>query len=183
MPNPGSTQDQRLALPHIIIGWATIVGAVLRMGMSFVPWRDEDAVLEILAFYIDVSILLGLATFYFAHSSRLGIVGVIGFVIAAAGLALITGPDSIAFGRDSYQSGIAVIAIGLLTLSLVMLKRKIAPIAAGCWLTSLIANILGGLLAQAEIGFAIAGVLYSAGFALIGRTLLLGQNRALQPER
>jgi hypothetical protein len=154
--------------PFRVLGAVAIAAGVARIASSFLDWSQPNAEIEAFAFAIDVGLLLGLSGFYFANAQRLGAVGFIGYAIAAAGIAFITGPDGAAFGVDIYQMGVGVIAAGLLVLSAAMLMQKIARLAAGCWIASVVAGAGGGAVGYADAGFMIAGILLALGFIAVG---------------
>ncbi len=151
-----------------VLGLLAVLGGGVRIVTSFISWDDASASLEALALGIDLCLLFGLTGFYFAFSARLGPIGFIGFLIAASGIAIITGPDGDAFGVDIYQAGVAIIAAGLAILSAILLIRRIAPFTAMLWLASIAAAIVGGALGYPNEGFIAAGVAFGAGFGVAG---------------
>jgi len=155
-----------------VFGVAAIVGGALRVGSAFLVWSPNDPWLEALAFVIDVALLLGLMGVYFAHRAGLGIPGFAAFALAATGIASIVGPDTVAFGIDTYQAGVAAISIGLSLLGIVMLVRRAGPmVAAACWIASTIVGVGGSALGQGELGLLPGGILFGFGFVAAGLSL------------
>jgi hypothetical protein len=156
--------DERL---FQILGSAAVVGGALRVGSSFIPWASGVPWLEALAFVID--------------GAQLGWFGFVAFALAETGIGSIIGPDTTAFGIDTYQAGVAAISIGLVLLSLQMLLRRAgSAIAAVCWILSLAAGVGGGAMGQADRGFFAGGILFGLGFVIAGAGLLRAtRSRAL----
>ena len=156
-----------------VLGGAAILGGALRVGSSFIPWTPNDPGLEALAFIIDVALLFGLMGVYFARRAALGVAGFAAFVLAEIGIASIVGPDTVAFGIDTYQAGVAAISIGLSLLGVVMLLRRTGPmLAALCWIGSTIAGIAGNAAGQGELGFLAGGILFGFGFVVAGVAII-----------
>lgn len=146
------------------LGGAAILGGALRTGSSFVPW-DGSAQIEALAFVIDVALLFGLMGIYFAARERFGWFGFAAFALAETGIASIVGPETQAFGIDTYLAGVHAIAVGLALLGLtILLLRAGYSIAALCWIASLVAGVGGGFFGHADLGFLAGGILFGLGF-------------------
>lgn len=147
-----------------VLGGAAILGGVLRIGSSFILW-DGSAQIEALAFVIDVSLLFGSMGIYLAAREGLGRFGFAAFAVAETGIASIIGPDTQAFGIDTYLAGVHAIAVGLALLGLAMLLRRAgSSIAALCWIASLVVGVGGGAAGQAELGIFAGGILFGLGF-------------------
>lgn len=127
--------------------------------------------LEAVAFAVDLGFLFGLTGFWVQNAKALGAPGLITYLIAASGIALIAGPDGEEVGVDIYLAGAHVIGIGLVLMSIVIFVRRIpARIAAAAWLLSAVANTAGLAMERPE-GFLVAGVLFGAGFICAGLSL------------
>jgi hypothetical protein len=154
-----------------VLGVAAIVGGLLRAGSAFIPWAlwGTDPWVEVLSIVIDVALLFGLMGIYFAARDRLGWFGFVAFVLAETGIASIIGPDSVAFGIDTYLAGVHAISIGLALLSVMMLLRRAGAAAAAiCWIASLVIGAGGGAVGQGELGFLLGGILFALGFVAAG---------------
>jgi hypothetical protein len=148
---------------------AAILGGALRVGTAFLVWNPEAAWLEALALVIDLSCLFGLFGLYLPHREPLGRAGAVAFVISASGIASIVGPDTTAFGIDTYQAGVTTVSLGLSLLSALMLRRRSGSAAAAwLWMASTIAGLLGFVTGRPETGFFIGGVLFGLAFVADG---------------
>jgi hypothetical protein len=153
-------------------GGAAIAGGVVRIAMAFVVWRPNVAWLEAVAFAIDVLLLFGLMAIYLAQHQSLGGVGLVAFVVAETGIASIVGPDTVAFGIDTYQAGVAVISLGLSLLAIQMLRRRSGSRAAAVlWLSSTVVGLAGGAAGHPGAGFVAGGVLFGLAFATAGASI------------
>jgi hypothetical protein len=159
-----------------VLGLSAVLGGVLRTAAAFIPWDawGSDPHIEVLSIVIDVAVLFGLMGVYFANRARLGWFGFAAFALAEIGIASIIGPDTIAFGIDTYQAGVAAISTGLALLSVAMLvKRAGSAAAAVCWIASLIVGAGGSTVGQGEFGFFLGGILFGLGFVAAGIALLM----------
>jgi hypothetical protein len=155
------------------LGVAAVVGGLLRVASAFIPWDGSDPRIEALAFVIDTALLFGLMGVYFAARERLGWFGFAAFALAVTGIASIIGPDSVAFGVDTYLAGVHAISIGLALLGVQMLLRRAGTAAAAvCWIASLAAGAGGGAIGHGELGFLLGGILFALGFVFAGLDLL-----------
>lgn len=160
-----------------VLGASAVLGGVLRAGSAFIPWDiwGSDPRVEVLSIVIDVALLFGLMGVYFAERARLGWFGFAAFALAEAGIASIIGPDTVAFGINTYLAGVHAISIGLALFGAQMLlKRAGTAAAAVCWILSLAVGAGGGVVGQGELGFFLGGILLALGFAFAGMDLLRG---------
>ena len=156
-----------------ILGVAAIVGGLLRVVSAFIPWTPDSAPLEVLYDVIDVLLLFGLMGAYFAVRASIGIFGFVSFAIAEAGIASIVGPDTVAFGVDTYQTGVVVITAGMTLFAIqLLLTRAIAWWVAVCWIASTIIGVGATAGGNAALGFVAGGVLFGLGFAAAGVAVL-----------
>jgi hypothetical protein len=151
-----------------ISAYLAILGGGLRIATAFVQWTPVGVPLEALYLVIDLALLFGLMGIYLAHHRRLGVLGLAGFAVAAAGLAFIAAPSQIKFGIGSYYTGVLIIAGGLALLSLQMLRQRIMVLAGAFWLASIAAGAAGAAAGFPEQGFIVAGVLFGLGFVSAG---------------
>lgn len=157
-----------------LAGLAAFVAGLLRIGTSFLTWDSTIAWQEALADLIDVLLLFGFMGIYLAHRAALGWIGLAAFVVAEAGIGSIIGPDTVAFGIDTYQAGVAVISIGLAAFGVVSLVKRAGPAASAlCWILSLAIGVAGGFAGQAALGFFLGGILFGLGFVAAGIALLM----------
>jgi hypothetical protein len=167
--------------PLLIFGaWAGIVGGALRIAAAFVPYAANDARLETLYAVIDLGLLFGLIAIYLAHATALGAAGLLGFVIAAARVASIVGPDTQAFGVDFYRLGGGAALIGLMVISVQALRTGRLRAPAMFWLVGL-ALAIAPTFAPAGLFFVAMGVAFGAGFVTAGLAVLRGDGRRVAP--
>ena len=150
-----------------------VLGGGARIISSFIPWTPDNTWLEAFFLFIDINLLFGLIGFYFTYGLRLGALGLAAFLIAASGIAIITGPDGESFGVDVYQTGVAVIAAGLSAFSLLLLLQRVRPfLPPACWVGSVVIGGLGGPAGFPDQAFLVGGVLFGLGFLLAGLSTL-----------
>jgi hypothetical protein len=144
---------------------AAIVGGVLRAGTAFIAWNPNAAWLEALALVIDLSCLFGMLGVYLPHRGPLGRAGVAAFAVTESGIASIVGPDTTAFGIDTYQAGVMTLSLGLCLLSALMLRCRAGSQTAAClWIASTAGGLLGLASGHDEMGFFFGGVLFGLAF-------------------
>lgn len=161
--------------PNLLLlsGIAAITGGLARIIAAF-PLALDPIGAEWLYTAIDVLLLLGLIGIYLQRAERLGFLGVASFGVAVAALSFIGGPDADPFGFSTYQEGAATLAIALVGLSIAWVRAGERPLLApACWFASVIAaGALGLVPALSQYGFIVAGVLFGAGFAAAGASLV-----------
>ncbi len=148
---------------------AAIIGGVLRIASTFIPYQADLAWLE--AFYgvIDVCLLMGLIAIYLSSADHVGTLGLVAFLVALAGVASIVGPDAPAFGIDFYRVGALVFVAGLAGLSAMLQRAGILRASAWLWITTLLAGLASSAWPQA---FLASGLCLGAGYALAGMSML-----------
>lgn len=156
---------------------AAIVGGALRVFASFIAYREASIELEVFYGLIDMCLLFGLLTFYFYVSEQLNWVGMVGFIIAVAGLASIVGPDPTLWGIDLYMLGATMLMVGLSAMAIAMLQAYVMKASALYWLAALVAGVISVLSGSAFV-FAISGTLFGLGFVSGGVTILVKLGRA-----
>jgi hypothetical protein len=172
------------AFPFRAFGILAVTGGAARLVASFVPWQENSLLLEAFYLTIDLCLLFGLTGFYVLHAGSLGAAGFVAYLIWGSGIALIAGPDGEAFGANIYQAGVGVIAVGALLLSGLLLMRRISPRAAPlCWLGAVAVSAIGAATGFADIGFAVGGVLFGAGYIAAGAWQIRQGVRLAPPAR
>jgi len=164
-----------------LAGAAALAGGALRILAAFAPFGDAMA-REWLYSAIDVLLLLGLMGIYLGRAPRLGLLGLASFVVAAAALSFIGGPDADPFGFSTYEQGAAALAIAMVGLSIAWLRANERPLWAPlAWFASVVCfGVLQLLPVETSPAFAdaLAGALFGAGFAFAGLDLLLPKRAA-----
>lgn len=148
-----------------------VLGGALRLIAIFVPYTPETAWLETLYAIIDLGFLFGLIAIFASCADRLGIIGLIGFVVALSGVASIVGPDAQMFGIDFYMVGSAVFIIGLAVQGGAMLHKREQILAAAFWVASAAIGIAGSVSALPH-AIEIAAAALSLGFITAGASIL-----------
>jgi len=154
---------------------AALTGGGFRFGSSFIPWVEGSVPLEILYFVTDVALLFGLFAIYLARADRLGLLGLVGFAVAAVGQAAIIGPDHVPFGIDVYGVGVQLIVGGLFLLGINLLRKSAYPAwVAGFWIAVPFVSLGLGVLDPTPYGWGyfLGGILFSLGFVAAGGALL-----------
>ncbi len=148
---------------------AAIVGGVLRIVSSFIPYQADLAWLEALYAVIDLCLLVGLIAIYLANADAVGAPGLVAFLVALAGVTSIVGPDAPAFGVDFYRIGALVFVLGLAGLSAMLLRVRIMRATASLWIATLLAGLASSVWPQA---FIVSGLCLGAGYILAGMTIV-----------
>lgn len=154
---------------------AAIVGGLLRIASTFIPYAADAAWLEALYGVIDLCLLFGVVGIYLAVTEELGLAGLALFLVTLAGVASIVGPDAPAFGIDFYRVGALVFVAGLAGLSVQMLRAGVMRASAALWIATLVFSLSSAI---APVAFMAAGLAIGAGFVAAGVDLL-----RLQPTR
>lgn len=151
---------------HTFFALAATTSGAVRMLMAFMPWQDENTMLEILAALIDAGFLFGLIGLYLRTADRIRTVGAVGFFLAFVGIASILGPDPVFLGINLYQTGSGIAAAGLASLSAHWLFSGTGPtLSAILWIG---AALIGAWTIYFPILFMPAGFLFGAGFMTAG---------------
>lgn len=154
-------------------GLAALLGGALRIIAAFIPFEPGLIGLEVFYALIDIALLAGLTAFYLLRSDVFGAVGFTGFATTFTGLAVITGPDGMFAGMDMYEFGVLVIALGLVLMSIQIVRIRISPVWAGyAWLATPALSIIGDMAGYPDQGFIAAGIAFGLGFIGVGATLL-----------
>lgn len=164
-----------MTLPEVWGARSAIIGGVLRIAASFVPYTAESIALETFYAIIDVFLLFGLFAMFSRLASQPKHLATAGLVIAIVGQASIIGPDTEMFGVDFYLAGTMVLLVGLGLTSAVMMcagaMRSAALYWLGCIVLALVAAIAGSSIVAAA-----AGVVFGMGFIVAGCALVRTAN-------
>lgn len=156
-----------------LAAFAAIAGGALRIVSAFAGELEAEMPRELFYLIIDILFLFGTLGIYLVQRQRLGWPGLLGFVFAASGFALIAGPDGTILGLDAYALGSNVIGAGLFVLSLAMFKTKsLSAWAPGLWIASIGLGAITFHVPGAEWFFLPTGVLFGAGFVVAGVAIL-----------
>ena len=154
-----------------LAGYASFSAGVIRIVTGFIPFVPETLWLEVLYGFVDILLLFSIMAFYTLHQNRLGLVGLLGFIVSTIGIASIVGPDAIQFGINFYEVGALTMVLGLSILSIAMIVERINRPAALCWIGALFTAVLGSLLSVPEF-YVLSGIVFGLGFCFAGVQLL-----------
>ena len=152
-------------------GVSAILAGLLRIISSFVvldPMATEAVYLA-----TDLLILFGLVGIYLSRATQMGWLGLIGFVLALSGSAMIVGPDGYFFAVSGYQLGAGLLTLGLTLIAAAALASKSYPVWIPLlWIATFLAGIATTAMPKGETAFLLAGVLFGASFIAAGYELL-----------
>ena len=159
---------------------AAIIGGVLRIASTFIPYQADLAWLEALYAVIDLGLLVGLIAIYLVSAESVRRLGLVAFLVALAGIASIVGPDAPAFGIDVYRIGALAFVAGLAGLSAMLLRAGLLRASALLWIAALLAGLASAVWPPA---FMVSGLCLGAGYVLAGILILrpFGRVAALTP--
>ncbi len=157
-------------------GISAVIGGLLRVVFSFIPYQQEVAWLEGFYAVIDVCLLFGLMAIYFRSAEQLGGLGLTAFVISIIGIASLVGPDAIMFSIKFYEVGAITMLIGLSLLSMQLVRCKIHLLAASLWICAFMLGIAASHITIPALILA-AGITFSSAFVVSGLELVGLRNR------
>jgi len=149
-------------------GSAAVLAGSLRAGTSFLSSVQPSHLVELLYRVIDVSILLGLLGIYAYQNEEVGVLGLVGFLMALVGTAILVGPDGMIGGVDMYAVGAFLLSIGLAVFSISLWRADgLSRWVPTSWRLST-AFGLGGPIVGAPVLLLIAGLSFGLGFVIAG---------------
>jgi hypothetical protein len=143
---------------------ACFLGGLLRLISCFVDYETANESIEILYIATDLCLILGLIGFYSVYRTKLFWLGHLGFFVAICGLSFIAGPETEIFAASVYQIGSPIVGVGVLLLSLTLIRTNLCGFVAP---VSLVASVLTGLVSMLVGGsllLFITGALFGIGF-------------------
>jgi hypothetical protein len=148
---------------------AAIVGGALRVADGLFVASAAPQIQQLAYFFTDLMLLFGLCGIYFTQSHRLGLAGLLGFVLSFLGILMVRSSALSLFGFSVYLVGASITLFGVVTISIAMLINdafsKLAPIL---WITSLIIGVIGLFPVAMSWGVTLAGVIFGIGFVAAG---------------
>ncbi len=158
------------SIPYVrLFGALALLGGALRLIATFIPYTPDSLALESFYFVIDIALIFGLIGIFAARMQTLGVAGLVGFIIALVGQVAILGPDRVVFGVSLYEVSVAVIALGLAIMAASIWLSGAYPRAVALfWIAAPLFSVGGDALGIPYLGFAAAGISYSAGFIYAG---------------
>tara|TARA_B110000977_G_scaffold199105_1_gene285512 strand:+ start:853 stop:1482 length:630 start_codon:yes stop_codon:yes gene_type:complete len=147
---------------------ACFLGGLLRVISCFVNNETATQSIEVLYIGTDLCLILGLIGFYSVYRAQLFWLGHIGFIIAICGLGFIAWPETELFGVFVYQIGSLIIGIGVLLLSLNLIRANLCGFVAP---VALVASVAAGLMSMLVGGSLLvfaSGALFGLGVMALG---------------
>jgi NAD/NADP transhydrogenase beta subunit len=158
-----------LKSPLTLAAYAAIAAGLLRIASGLTPAPVDPALAEALYLVIDLLFLFGLFGVYAQNAEAAGWTGLVGFAIAASGIAIIAGPESDPWGFSTYLFGSGLFLAGMAALSIGLIGARqwlwFAPFA---WLAAFAAAIVGAASPQLPFAQDVAGLAVGLGFVLAG---------------
>lgn len=149
-------------------GLAAMLAGALRTATSFWHPPEPGVAPEVLYLVLDLLILFGILGIYAFQSDRIGRLGLLGFVVAVSGTAIIAGPDGTIGPVDMYAAGSLCIGVGLVLLGVASWMARTLPMWIGImWIVSTSAGILGTAMAVQTL-FVVSGVAFGMAFGGAG---------------
>lgn len=146
-----------------------IAAGTLRLPSGVIDPDSSGAAIEALYYAIDVSVLFAVITAFIAVPSSRGLLGTIGFAIAAVGTGLLIGPEPIGASVEYYAIGAAAVTIGFALLSLAWRHgTAIAATTRRAFLATVAIGLASGLH---HVAFVMAGIIFSLALLSLGRDL------------
>ena len=152
---------------------AAIVGGALRVADGLFVTSAAPQTQQLAYFFTDLMLLFGLCGIYFTRSHRLGLAGLLGFVISFLGILMVRSSAISIFGFSAYLVGASVMLFGMVAIGIAMLVNHAFPkLPPLLWLASLIIGLIGLLPAAMAWAVTLAGVTFGIGFITAGISLL-----------
>ena len=153
---------------------AAIAGGALRVADGLLITSATIQTQQFAYFLTDLFLMFGLCGIYLVRSNRLGLAGLVGFVVSFTGLLMVRSSALSLFGFSAYLIGASVTLLGVVGIGAAMLIHnafpKLGPIL---WIASLIIGLVGLLPVGMRWGVTLAGVTFGIGFIVAGICLLL----------
>src|SRR5437763_14422855 len=152
-------------------GLAAILAGLLRGIASFTP-TSASVGLQIFYFIIDVLLLLAVIDVYALQKQEIGRWGLVGYLLALIGAALLIGHDIVNALAFLYPVAAFLFAVGISVLAIRSWAANTLPRwASALLITSTVVGILGFVVKGFDILFVISGVIFGLGFIGAGLTV------------
>lgn len=147
---------------------ACFLGGLLRVVSCFGDYESATESIEILYIATDLCLVLGLIGFYSVYRARLFWLGHLGFAVTICSLSFIAGPETEILGVSVYQVGSPFVGLGVLLLSINLLRANLCGYVAPVSLTASVATGLISMLVGGSLLFFVTGALFGVGFMALG---------------
>ena len=162
-----------------LAGVAAIAGGLIDLiGPLLYPHLSEPLRLSTYVL-IDVLLLLGMLGVQSLAGKAMGGLGLVGFVIAVAGVLLVRTSAAGIFGAASYMIASSIWSIGMVVISAALLLGK-GPfrMASALWIATLVIGLAGLALKDQGPIHRLAGWCFALGFVAAGVILARTSSRA-----
>ncbi|MFN2099815.1 hypothetical protein [Altererythrobacter sp. MF3-039] len=151
--------------------FAAILGGSLGAITPIIGHQPQSIPHEALYAVIDARLLFGTIAIWLTCSERLGMIGLMGFIVALTGIASIIGPEPQWVGIDLYWIGSIVFALGVSILAVQILRHGPYEGTAVIWIIAVGIGAIGALFPE-FIPSEMAGPIFKTGFLVAGVQIL-----------
>jgi hypothetical protein len=168
----------RLVSIFSIGAFCAILAGASRAALIVAPMRGlSTPALESVYLAIDLAILLTLFALAARLGNQLGLVGLLGLVLAVTGLLVIRTGERSLFGVTAYSSGAGLLAIGMAVITIPFLRfRGFGSVAAALFILSPVVAIIGSTLNIGTAASRIASAIFSLALIAAGGMLALSRS-------
>jgi hypothetical protein len=146
---------------------AAIIGGALRIANNFLPaLHVSGSVLDEAYFVTDVFLLLGIFALFARNATRVGWLGLAGFLLFFVGILLVRSPQ-VGFLLGGYQAVAGIALVGINLFGVAMMLAHLSRLAPLLWLGSLVVGLAAGF-GEAQLALLASGTLFGLGFVAAG---------------
>jgi hypothetical protein len=148
---------------------AAIFGGAMRVADGLLIASATPQIQQLAYFLTDFLLLIGLCGIYLTLSHRLGMTGLLGFVLSFLGILMVRSSALSLFGFSAYLMGASVTLFGVVAIGIAMLLKNAFPKPAPIlWIISLVIGVAGLFPFAMSWGVTLAGVMFGIGFVAAG---------------
>jgi len=156
-----------------LAGAAVLVGAASDIVAPFLIYPRLSGTQPHLVYVaIDLLLLVGMLGVRSLTARSAGVLGLVGFVLALAGVMLVRTSSAMIFGEASYLIASSVWSIGMAIWALDLLRTRTLRLAAGPWVAALVIGLAGAALKDHGPVAHVAKMSFILGFILAGVQLI-----------
>jgi hypothetical protein len=159
---------------HRFFALMALIGGLLHLLCSFTDGMEHLAWVQSTYMALDLMLMLAVVGLWQSQGQRWGLLGQVGFVLAACGLGVISGQNGQLFGVKIYEVGSPVLALGMVLVSLAQLRlRELRELPGGtvgpCLLLASVVTGVASLAVAPTLMVRTAGVLFGLAFMVQAR--------------
>lgn len=109
---------------HRFFALMAMLGGLLHVVCSYTDGMEHLAWVQSVYMTLDLMLMLAVVGLWQAQGPRWGVLGQVGFVLAACGLGVISGQNGQLFGVKIYDVGSPVLALGMVLVSVAQLRVR-----------------------------------------------------------